>query len=62
LAGLRAFTVTAYSLVILLVKTLTECDPAGTEENMNGVTSPVSLPSMVIPAAGGSLVTRKNPF
>ncbi len=49
-------------LEILLPETVTECNPIGTDENINGVTSPVSLPSRDIAAPGGSLATRKNPL
>ena len=46
----------------IIPETVTECNPMGTEENRNGVTSPVSFPSRVIVAPGGSLATRKNPL
>ena len=56
------FTViSGYFLVIVSPETVTVCRPIGTDENNKGVTSPVSFPSKVIAAPGGSLATFKNP-
>ena len=55
-----AFTVMSGNfLVKLFSETVTECNPRGIDENINGLISPVSLPSRVIAAPGGSLTTEK---